>query len=256
MKFLSVVPEDVRSLFDGGHFNAPDDPFARAAAELLVTDERMRKPWVALLEIADPEYTDEYGSWAQSFIGNVAYHFSDARRNRRRWHNMTSIEQQEWREKFLFTVRQLVALLKSGPWPPALSQRLILAADYDERQKQARAYQAKFALGVDVDLEDAMNVLDDTNFEVPLDDIAVYRLEHLLAALAEDQLAFADSLQQSLKKPRDAHAGRARFLQELTKWTISTCGAKLQEVVATTAAVVFRDDAINVRLVQRHTQGL
>lgn len=262
MRFLSVVPRDVGSLFGSGHFangklTTLSGPDAQSAAQLLVTDSRMAKCWATLGKVAKSSYSDQYGTWSQSFITTVVYQYVDAVWDKQRWVHMTGPEQEKWLHNFSATAAKFEELIMSGPWPLALLRaQFIRASDYEHEQDRLRALDEESnSRGDKPESDDHVDAMDD-NFEIPFAQTPVLNLSEALNELVNEQIAMAKTLRQSLKKPRDAHAGRARFLQELTKWCMRACDARLQEVVATTAAVIFADEAIGVRLVQIHTRGL
>jgi hypothetical protein len=254
MSVLPTIPLELKQLFEGGDY--PKSSFARVneAAVLLVTDTRMAKCWETLAARADPGFRDANGGWAESFVHTSARQYLAALGDQRRWMKMTSAAQARWRENLEVAIGQLRELIAIGPNPMALGE-LVLKTDYDEYE----LLREHWATGISAEvLEGARNC----DFELPIHDkffwgIPTYELHHLLDRVLEDQIgAAAGEFRQTLKKPRDRGAGRIRFLQDLTMWCKRACGAKLQEVVATTGAVLFDDDAINVRLVQTHTRHL
>lgn len=82
-----------------------------------------------------------------------------------------------------------------------------------------------------------------------------WSITEVLRTFEETMFWAAEEEEQMLRKPRDAKAGRARFIVGLSRSCQGYYGQPMQELVATTAAVMFEDEAINVRLVRRLTVG-
>lgn len=243
MKILDAVPSEARSLFRDGVYLKSESAVAAQVAALIVTDSRMLGPWLALARHADSEYRDESGGWAESFVVTVASQYIAAVGDRRRWDSMTLAEQKRWRRQFVIAVLRLEALIDSGPLPGGLAGELMYRSDVDERDRRRRLAPSDRPV-----FDDWLD--DPFAFGIPASNLS----PQILNALIEYQLDAAEERRQTLKKPRDKHGGRVRFIHQITGWCQAVCRTPMREVVATTGEVVFADPNIDARLVRLHTK--
>lgn len=194
------------------------DPPAQAAAERLLTDERMRALWTSnlsvdlfLMIVADFEVATARDAWA----------------------NKTQRERDTWHAKFEKTCDALLELMAEAPIPPG--------------QWGFPAWDTVL-----------MNVFQRAGVPLPDSSSPDFfpRMLALKDAADAERWTIADALQhyrenqrrgvpQRLRKPGDAKAGRAEFI-------ICIHGRGLTATeVATIAQVAFDDESIDDRLVRR-----
>lgn len=262
MKYLDAVPEAARRVFEDGWFFEGDD-VVRQAATKLVSDDRMRTSWEKLAQHSDPAYRDESGDygWAETFLVQAVYSFDVARNPGVGWLQMTKREQDLWESDFRAAIRRLEGLVERGPLPFKETELATFPMDIN-------GVESHFLSNVPVASgESSVEYWDrirrsfggDKLFDLEIDEMCDRPIYNFLAVLKRysiSQLRAARDGRQKLKKPRDAKADRARFLQELTDCCYSLCANPMQDVVATTGEVLFEDDAITTRLVRVHTNHL
>lgn len=262
MIFLDEVPEAARRVFEDGWFFAGDDQVSEAATKL-ISDERMRCCWVKLVRHSDPNYRDESGDygWAETFLVTAVSCFDAALNPGAGWLRMTRREQGLWESDFQSAVDRLQCLIKEGPLPDSQTEIASFMSDLTafERRVMQDTPIAPEQSGEDywrreADVHGGEN-LTRADFEEMLDR-PDFHFSAVLDRYSRAQLRSARADRQQLKKPRDAKAERTRFLQDMTDCCYDLCGTPMQDVVATTGAVLFEDEAITARLVRMHTEHL
>lgn len=262
MNFLDSVPETARRAFEDGWFYA-DNAGSFEAAKKLVSDPRMGNCWKKLAQRADVEYRDESGDygWAETFLVEAVHQFDMALNPGSGWTRLPKREQMHWVSEFKAAVERLDHLVQQGPLPDSQTEIATFLRDLSAYEKRIRQDMPPFP-GEATDIYWRRLVespggpdLAGADFE-EMCDRPTYHFSAVLKRYADAQLWAARSEGQQLKKPRDPKADRARFLQGMTACCYALCGTAMQEVVATTGAVLFEDEAITVRLVRIHTEQL
>ncbi|GAB2612191.1 hypothetical protein [Novilysobacter erysipheiresistens] len=259
MKYLDAVPEAVRKLhaeFEDDGWLFEDADAIRHAAVALITDPSMGPCWETLTKGCDPAYKDDVGyDWAESFWVHAIYAFDSALSPRTPWQQMTLREQDQWLADFEEAIDRVKSLLERAPLPEGETGIATFTSDtteFDRRMMQARADHDDGEGGALVWLFNHFRAGELADMAEP----PAYRFSGTLDRYVREQLRAAQVERQVMKKPRDLKAPRARFLQAMTSWCSDVCGSPMREVVATTAALVFQDEAITPRLVRTHTSRL
>lgn len=261
MRYLDAVPKTVRTLHaeleDDGFFEGADNLCHAALA--LVTDVSMGPCWETLAKHCDPLYRDEVGyGWAESFWIHAVYSFDSALTPRGRWLQMTVREQDQWLADFEEAIDRLKSLLERAPLPDGETATATFISDpteFDRRMRQAEA-RADKGSGRGAALSWLVNHSRAEGELAGMIKAPAGQFSATLDRYAREQLQAARIERQVMKKPRDLKAQRARFFQAMTGWCLDACGRPMQDVVATTGALVFQDEAITPRLVRTHTSHL
>lgn len=262
LKFLAAVPDNVRSMYASDWFLEEREPRVVEAAQRLVCDERMRVPWEKLARnfnttggfVNDPE------KWGEFFAGAAVNEFDQALRSDH-WDSLTQREMDAWKVRLSKAVAELISLAETGPLTP---KSLGLSVIPIEAQQEYLA-----ALGIPLGTEpytlSTIGSADSALRRKLGEPLRIWELDGAartsrwsigeVLRMYEKQMFRAGSSQQALSKPGDAKADRARFIVKLTEICHRYYDQPMQELVATTAAVMFEDEAINVRLVRRLTVG-
>lgn len=258
MRYLDAVPETVRVLHaeleNSGFFDGADS--LRHGARALLTDIRMQRCWETLASRCDPDYRDETGyDWAQSFWIHAVYAFDAALVPQSRWSQKTLREQTQWLSDFTDAIDRVKSLLEQAPLPDSETARA--AFPFAPTVLDRWLMEAKATADPDRPALDWL--VNRIHSEDELEEVlepTTYHFSAVLDHYAREQLRAARINRQALKKPRDSKATRAKFLQSMTDWCGLVCGSPMQDIVATTAAVVLQDEAITPRLVRTHTSSV
>ncbi|WP_189446958.1 hypothetical protein [Cognatilysobacter xinjiangensis] len=205
----------------------------------------MRSVWV-MIERAAGAPGGYFGSdWAVTFLLGALYAFDRAATDDP-WEQKTQRERREWMAKMDAAVDVLESLATEGPAPAEALPFPVL-----------RDLLRKLGVGVRGVAPNGTAYSEGSN---TVDHSQLWDLSRNEWSIPEALRHYREQchrswIEQPLSKPRDIKAPRARFIINLSDWLVSNYGAPLQDAIATTAEVMFDDDAINVRLVRRLTTG-
>lgn len=219
---LKAGKEGARQWIDAGGFRGYSEA-TLAAAKRLLEDERASTCW-------------RHGFGAYEF--EHAVHCYELASIRDVWMGKSKREREIWQRDFDRTLARLLALLEEGPVVP--SKWGFPVRDFDL---------AKVFAAAGYSMPDRIDVVAFRRRVSELEEAADATGWNLADSLKHYQLQVAvGGREQLLKKPRDPQAHRADFI---TTFKISSeCST---DVVATVAAVMFDDEAIDDRLVRRLT---
>ena len=201
----------------------------RAAARRLLDDARVAKHWGSGLD-------------ALAFEEAVhCYELSTGRCAWGAWDDKTQRERAVWIRQFNDAVSRLIELMAKGPTPPEKSGFPV--QDYLLMEVLRRVGHPLLSTRDD----EAAFFRKMSEFNAAVEGIPWTIADALLSY--QERVKFDSKNDLALvKKPRDAKAGRAKFIANFRRW--SGCSAS---VVADVAAAMFDDAAIDERLVRRLT---
>jgi hypothetical protein len=201
---------------------------------------------VAALRLLDDARVAEYwgkGLGAREFEEAVhCYTLATERDAWEAWDKKTQRERLAWNRQFDKTVSRLIELMAEGPTPPevwgfpvqdyVLMELLRRIGHPLPSTCESKAFFRKMS-----------------EFNAAVEDLPWTIADALLSYQKQVEINSTDAIVM-VKKPRDAKAGRAKFIANFRRY--SGCSAP---VVAAVAGVMFEDVAIDERLVRRLTSG-